>query len=129
MMPSFHFYDFSKKNLDIYVITNHTGERFFGGGLNLMGSKDDGLLGVRCSYSFKVPSAYASASMVRRLGDTAQVPRPSSDLFSKAFEQPPRLQSKMIFTTNLASYFSNSPKYSGAVNMWHPLAVRKGRAS
>jgi hypothetical protein len=91
-----------------------------------MRSKDDGLCGVRRCCSFKVPSAYTSTAMVRRLASTAQLPRHSSDLFSKAFEQPPKLWSKTISMTNLASYFSNSPKYSGVANVWHALVVREG---
>jgi hypothetical protein len=118
-----------QKNPDIYVVTNRTSKRFFDGKLDLARSKDDGLRRARRCCSFKVPSTYATVTMVRRLASTAQVLRPSPDLFSKVFEQPPRLRSKMIFTTHLASYFSNSPKCSGAANMWPPLAVREGRAS
>jgi hypothetical protein len=112
-MPSIRFYDFSKKSLNIYVVTDHTSERFFGRMLDLARSKDDGLCGARCCCSFKVPSTYASASSVQRLVGTARVLRPLSDLFSKAPEQPPRLRSKTIFTTNRASYFSNSPSSRG----------------
>jgi hypothetical protein len=125
-MPSFHFYNFSKKNLDIYVVTDRMSERFFGGRLDLARSKDDGLRRVRRCCSFKVPSTYASAATMRRLASTSRVLRPSSDLFSKVPERPPRLQSKMIFTTNRASYFSNSPKYSGATNVWHSSVAREG---
>jgi hypothetical protein len=88
-------------------------------------SKDDGLCGARRCCSFKVPSTYASAATVRRLASTARVLRPSSDLFSKVPERPPRLWSKMIFTMNRTSYFSNSPKYSGATNVWHFLAAQE----
>jgi hypothetical protein len=49
--------------------------------------------------------------------------------YSKVPEQLLRLWSKMIFTTNRASYFSNSSMFSVAANVWHPLAVREGRAS
>jgi hypothetical protein len=94
-----------------------------------MRSKDDGLCGARCCCLFKVPSAYASRDMARRLASTARVLMPSSDLFSKAFDQPPRLWSKTIFTTNHVSYFSNFPECSGAANVWHPLEVREGQAS
>jgi hypothetical protein len=88
-MPSFRFYDFFKENLNIRVVTDHTGKRVFGGRLNLMRSKDDGMCGARRCCSFQVPSAYAFAAMVRRFASTAQVPKPSSDLFSKVFKQPP----------------------------------------
>jgi hypothetical protein len=95
------FLRFFSKKIYIYVITDPTGERCFGGRLDLMRSKDDGLCGARCCCLFKVPSAYASVATTPRLASTARVLMPSSDLFSKAFEQPPRLWSKTIFTTVL----------------------------
>jgi hypothetical protein len=118
-----------KKSLDIYVVTDHTSERFFGGRLDLARSKGDGMCGARCCCSFKVPSTYTYAATVRRLAGTDRVFRPSSDLFSKMPEQLLRLWSIMIFMTNHTSYFSNSSKFSVAANVWHPLAIREGRAS
>jgi hypothetical protein len=70
MMPSFCFSQVFEIKSDIYVITDCTGERFFGRRLDLMRSKDDGLRGAQRYYSFDVPSAYASTAMVRRLAST-----------------------------------------------------------
>jgi hypothetical protein len=64
------FFRLFKKHPDIYVVTDRTSERFFGGRLDLARSKDDGLCGAKRCYLFKVPSNYASTAMVRRLAGT-----------------------------------------------------------
>jgi hypothetical protein len=56
------FSKFFKKKSDNFVETNRTSERFFKRKLELAKGKDDGLRGMASRYSFKAPSANASAA-------------------------------------------------------------------
>jgi hypothetical protein len=110
-------------------VTDRTSERIVDGKFDLARSKEDGLRGERRCYSFKVPSTYAPATTVRRLAGTARVLSSSFDLFSKVFEQPPKLRSKTIFTTKPRGLLLKFPKFSGAANEWQLLAAQEDRAS
>jgi hypothetical protein len=77
---------FSKffKNSDNFVETHRTSERFFNQKLELAKGKDDGLRGMTSRYSFKAPSANASAATARRLASTS----PVSSFHPTSFQEP-----------------------------------------
>jgi hypothetical protein len=125
MMPFLLFYHFSK-NPDNCVETDRTSKRFFGRKLDLARSKDNGLRGVRHYCSFKAPSTYASAAMVRRLASTARVLRSSFDLFSKVFGRPPGLWSRSDFENKTTpSYLSNLSSSQGQRTSGNPYQFEK----
>jgi hypothetical protein len=82
------FFEIFQKNSDNFVEANRTSERFFKRKLKLAKGKGDGLRGMVSRYSFKAPSANASAATSRRLATTSLVScfhptsfqEPSSDL-------------------------------------------------
>jgi hypothetical protein len=82
-MPSLNFYKIFQKSRQPCRDQSHE-RKVFWRKLDLEKSKDDGLRGVRGCYSFKAPSAHASAATARRLANTLRVPRSLSDLFSRS---------------------------------------------
>jgi hypothetical protein len=80
------FSKFFKKNPDNFVETDRTSEKIFKRKLELVKGKDDGLRGMVSRYSFKAPSANASAATTRRLASTSLVSGFHPTSFSRAFE-------------------------------------------